>query len=67
MLYLAHVFVEKSEYMVDGVEEFDEIRLVDAADEVGAKTKVEEHYESKTSEYSIYYRVTSCKITSIIK
>ena len=49
--------IHKSEYMVDGHQVIQDVRQVQAQDKQEAYNKIEQYWESKTDEYSVYYTV----------
>ncbi len=67
MLHLASVKYQVSHYMCDGHDERTAIHLVEASSIDEAYDKVRKHYESMTSEYSVYYRIVELDIEENIK
>lgn len=68
MLYLAEVDYSITHYMSDGDPDKREVtRLVEADSPEEAEDKVRKHFESKTSEYSVYYSVSGVDISEVIR
>ena len=64
-LFLATGEVHKSEYMGKKTSE-KVMRLVEAIDEDEAQSIFEAEYESKSSEYSVTYRVRDIEISPVL-
>ena len=67
MLFLVTGTVVYTEYYESGSKETIEIRIVEADSENEAEEKFSDHFESKSSEYSHYYRTRYVKAHSVIK
>ena len=66
-LFIATVVVYKEYYMQYDTIKTTETRLVEAESEKEACEKIEKHYDDKTDEYSVYYRVSIEDISEIIR
>jgi hypothetical protein len=64
-IWLVKGTVCKTEYMGDE-HRFDDVRLVKAWTSNQAREKFEQFWESKTDEYSVYYRVGKCEVKETI-
>jgi hypothetical protein len=66
-LFLAEVVVRKTYYLHDDTVEHTVTRIVEAESEDEACKKIEKHYDDKTDEYSVYYRVSIEDISELIR
>lgn len=65
-LFLVKGWIDCTAYGNDRTESFEDIRLVRALNSIEAKDKFENYWNSKTVEYSVYYRV-SCEVMETIE
>lgn len=62
-LFLAVAQIELTEYMQDGSRQFQDLRIVQAADEAEAQFKYEQFWDRKCESYSVSYYITSLRLT----
>lgn len=67
MLYLVAGRVHRWTYGNDDTTETNETRLVEADSWDAAAEKFEKHFDSMTSEYSVYYRVIESNVHETIR
>jgi len=65
--FLATATIEKSEYMVDGYERFNEVRLVLAETDSDARAKYEAYWKRKSVPYGTEYVVYNLEVTDAIR